>query len=43
MDIKVKCRRCSKIARPNELVLDPDYKMMVCPLCVKEKKNKRDG
>jgi DNA-directed RNA polymerase subunit RPC12/RpoP len=37
MDIKVKCRRCSKEVRPEELKLDYSYKMMVCPACVKER------
>lgn len=38
MDIKVKCKRCSKEVRPEELVLDYTYKMMVCPACVKERR-----
>lgn len=37
MDIKVKCRRCQKEVRPEELVLDYHYRMMVCPACVKER------
>jgi len=39
MDIKVKCKRCSKEVRPEELTLDYTYKMMVCPNCVKERRN----
>ena len=40
MDIKVKCRNCGRQARPEEFILDPYFKMMVCPLCVKERKNR---
>jgi len=40
MDIKVKCRKCGRQAKPEEFILDPFYGMMVCPLCVKERKNK---
>ena len=40
MDIKAKCRNCGRQAKPEEFVLDPYYKMMVCPLCVKERKTK---
>lgn len=35
--VKVKCRKCNKLAKSDELVLDPVYKMMVCPSCVKER------
>lgn len=38
--VKVKCRRCGREAGSNEFVLDPVYKMMVCPACTKERKNK---
>jgi DNA-directed RNA polymerase subunit RPC12/RpoP len=38
MDVKVKCRRCGKEVRPEEMVLDYVYRMMVCPSCVKERK-----
>jgi len=35
---KVKCKRCGKMARPEEYVLDPIYRMMVCPSCIKERR-----
>lgn len=38
--ISVKCRRCGKSAQSSEFVLDPVYKLMVCPDCVKERKNR---
>lgn len=36
--IGVKCRRCGQNAKSEEFTLDPVYKMMVCPNCVKERK-----
>ncbi|MFH1505592.1 MAG: hypothetical protein ABIE94_01230 [archaeon] len=39
-EIRVPCKRCGKLASANNYVLDPDYKLMVCPQCVKEKKEK---
>ncbi|MBN2458829.1 hypothetical protein JXB28_00965 [Candidatus Woesearchaeota archaeon] len=36
--IKSKCKRCGREASSNEFTLDPVYKMMVCPECVKERK-----
>lgn len=36
-DVKVKCRQCGGEARASEFVLDPDFKMMVCPNCVRQK------
>ena len=38
--IKVKCRKCGKLARSDEMVLDSFYKLVVCPACVKEKQIK---
>ncbi|MFH1439566.1 MAG: hypothetical protein ABIG89_03305 [Candidatus Woesearchaeota archaeon] len=40
--IKAVCKKCSKKALATEFILDPVYKMMVCPLCVKERKNKEN-
>ena len=37
--IKVTCKQCGKQANANEFVLDYYYKMMVCPNCVKERRN----
>jgi DNA-directed RNA polymerase subunit RPC12/RpoP len=39
--LKVKCKRCGNMARPAEFVLDPYYRLMVCPFCVKERKNRK--
>lgn len=36
-DIKVICKRCGRPAKASEYVLDPDYKMMVCSACSKER------
>jgi len=36
--IGVKCKRCGQTAKSEEFTLDPVYKMMVCPNCVKERK-----
>jgi DNA-directed RNA polymerase subunit RPC12/RpoP len=36
--VSAKCRRCGKTAPSNSFVLDPDYKLMVCPQCIKEKR-----
>lgn len=38
--IKVKCKRCGRAADSNEFVLDPIYRMLVCPNCVKERRSK---
>ncbi len=38
--VKVKCRNCGHDADSNEFVLDPGFKMVVCPNCVKERKAK---
>jgi len=37
--ISVKCRRCGKNAPASDFVLDPVYRLMVCPNCVKERKS----
>lgn len=37
-DMKVKCKRCNRYAKASEFSLDPIYRIMVCPLCVKERK-----
>lgn len=39
-EIDVTCRRCGRKALSTEIVLDPVYKQMVCPDCVKERKGK---
>lgn len=36
-DIKVVCKRCGRPAKASEFVLDPDYRMMVCQACSKER------
>jgi DNA-directed RNA polymerase subunit RPC12/RpoP len=41
-DIKVTCKRCNRQAKAGEFVLDPYYRMMVCPTCVKERRGKTD-
>ncbi|HII71708.1 TPA: hypothetical protein HA265_03055 [Candidatus Woesearchaeota archaeon] len=38
-EVQVKCRRCGKHTSSAALVLDPVYRMMVCPNCVKERLN----
>lgn len=39
-DFKIKCKRCGKLAVPEQFVLDPYFNMVVCPFCVKERKTK---
>lgn len=41
IDIKSKCKRCGKEFSSKEMTLDPDYKMVVCPVCVREKNLKQ--
>lgn len=36
--IKVPCKHCGKLNDANSFILDLEYKMMVCPQCVKERK-----
>lgn len=38
MEIRVKCKKCGRSAKPEEFVLDHVYKLMVCPLCIKDRK-----
>ena len=38
-DIKAVCKRCGKSSKACDMVLDPVYKLMVCPFCVKERKD----
>jgi predicted Zn-ribbon and HTH transcriptional regulator len=40
--VKVKCNRCGKDVYSDEFILDPDYKMMVCQACVREKRTRRE-
>lgn len=39
-EIKVTCKKCNRQAKASEFILDPVYRMMVCPSCVKERKAK---
>jgi hypothetical protein len=32
------CKKCKRTADATDFVLDVDYKMMVCPSCIKEKR-----
>jgi hypothetical protein len=36
-DVIVKCNQCGGQAKAGEFVLDADYKMMVCPNCIRQK------
>ncbi len=38
--IKVKCKVCGRAANATEFTLDPVYKMMACPMCVRDRRNK---
>jgi DNA-directed RNA polymerase subunit RPC12/RpoP len=38
MDVSVKCRKCGKQASAKTFVLDYASRMMVCPLCIKQRK-----
>ena len=40
MDVKAKCRNCGKYVNASELKLDPIFRMMVCPTCIKERKTR---
>lgn len=37
-EARVKCKQCGRLARPSEYVLDPVYRIMVCPMCVKDRR-----
>ena len=39
-EIKAICRKCKRSALAEEFVMDHDAKIMVCPLCVAEKRKK---
>lgn len=39
-DIKVTCRKCGRSAPADKFVLDNAYKMVVCPSCVNERRDK---
>jgi DNA-directed RNA polymerase subunit RPC12/RpoP len=39
--IKSKCKRCGREADSSLFILDPVFKMMVCPECVKERKTQQ--
>jgi PHP family Zn ribbon phosphoesterase len=38
-DIQVTCRVCQRKAKAKEMVLDPVFKQMACPACVRDRKN----
>jgi ribosomal protein L37E len=38
-DIQVTCKVCGRKAKAKEMVLDPIFKMMACPACVRDRKN----
>ena len=38
--IRAVCKRCGKSVQADKFVLDSVYRMMVCPFCVKERKDK---
>ena len=40
--VKVKCNRCGAEVFSDEFILDPDYKMMVCQNCVREKRTRKE-
>ncbi|MBI2665623.1 hypothetical protein HYX12_03315 [Candidatus Woesearchaeota archaeon] len=37
-DVKAVCKRCTRQVSAAQFVLDAEYKTMICPFCVKEKK-----
>ncbi len=39
-EIKVKCKRCQRLAKAEDFVLDPVYEMIVCPECIRERRNR---
>lgn len=41
-DLKIKCKKCSREDYSQNFVLDPDFKMVVCSFCVKDKKSKKN-
>jgi len=42
MDFKVKCKKCGRMSKPEDFVLDAEYRMMVCPYCIKDRRMKAD-
>jgi DNA-directed RNA polymerase subunit RPC12/RpoP len=40
--IQAKCKKCGRQANAEAFVLDYDFKMMVCPQCIKEKRLKKE-
>jgi len=34
------CKKCGKTAKSDEFVLDNEYGMMICPACVKDKRDR---
>ncbi|MBN2881522.1 hypothetical protein JXM83_05735 [Candidatus Woesearchaeota archaeon] len=36
-EVKAVCKRCKKEWKASELKLDPEYKMVVCPQCIRER------
>lgn len=41
MQARTVCKKCGRSANSEEFVLDPIYKMVVCPLCIKDQKKTR--
>jgi DNA-directed RNA polymerase subunit RPC12/RpoP len=39
-EIKVKCKKCGRQAPANSFVLDAEDRMMICPNCIKDRRNK---
>ena len=39
-EIKAVCKKCNKQAPASEFILDHVYRLMVCPACVRERKDK---
>lgn len=39
-EVKAVCKRCGRQSPSTQFILDPVYGMMVCPLCLKERKSK---
>lgn len=39
-EIQIICKTCNRQAKASAFILDPDFKRMVCPSCVKDKRSK---
>jgi rubrerythrin len=39
--IKIRCKHCGRQADSESFVLDPIYGMLVCPMCVKERRSRK--